>query len=175
LDNGRACWFDLDLPDVIALRRRFFDDTARVRMFEGSVLDIDWFDVVGRLPGPYLFVSEAVLLYLVEGQVQEVLRNLVDRFPGMTMLFDTGGRDMMNNQDMNPVFQAIPARMRWVCDHPADLERWGLRWVESRTLAQPQPRIARTWPRRYRAGLPLLARIAPAIVNTYKLNRFELR
>lgn len=29
LDNGQARWFDLDLPDTVQLRRRFFTDTER--------------------------------------------------------------------------------------------------------------------------------------------------
>ncbi|NJN29756.1 MAG: class I SAM-dependent methyltransferase [Synechococcales cyanobacterium RM1_1_8] len=31
LDNGQLRWFDLDLPDTIALRRQFFQDGDRVR------------------------------------------------------------------------------------------------------------------------------------------------
>jgi O-methyltransferase involved in polyketide biosynthesis len=39
VDNGRLRWFDLDLPDVIALRRRFFEDEPRRTMLACSVLD----------------------------------------------------------------------------------------------------------------------------------------
>ncbi|MFZ0903554.1 MAG: hypothetical protein WAN71_06680 [Mycobacterium sp.] len=31
-----------------------------------------------------------------------------------------------------------------------------------------------SWPARYRYGLPLLARLLPAVVNSYKLNVFTL-
>jgi O-methyltransferase involved in polyketide biosynthesis len=31
-DNGRAQWFELDLPDVIELRQTFFTDTPRRRL-----------------------------------------------------------------------------------------------------------------------------------------------
>ena len=37
VDNGRVRWFDLDLPDAIALRRRFFDDEPRRAMVAASV------------------------------------------------------------------------------------------------------------------------------------------
>ncbi|MEO0409803.1 MAG: class I SAM-dependent methyltransferase, partial [Cyanobacteria bacterium P01_A01_bin.135] len=39
LDNGQVRWFDLDLPDTIALRRQFFQDGPRRTMLEASVLD----------------------------------------------------------------------------------------------------------------------------------------
>src|ERR1700753_1827934 len=55
VDNGAVHWMDLDLPDTIALRRRFFADTGRRRMVAASLLDEDWLDTVGRLARPYFF------------------------------------------------------------------------------------------------------------------------
>jgi O-methyltransferase involved in polyketide biosynthesis len=37
VDNGQVHWFDLDLPDSIELRRKFFADTDRRRMLAASV------------------------------------------------------------------------------------------------------------------------------------------
>ena len=37
-------WFDLDLPEVIALRRRFLRETDRMRFIAASVLDFAWLD-----------------------------------------------------------------------------------------------------------------------------------
>jgi O-methyltransferase involved in polyketide biosynthesis len=66
--NGQAHWIDVDLPDVIELRRRFFADTGRRRMVAASVLDKAWLHDVRQSPGPYFFVAEAVLAYLPEDQ-----------------------------------------------------------------------------------------------------------
>ncbi|MEM8504361.1 MAG: class I SAM-dependent methyltransferase [Cyanobacteria bacterium P01_D01_bin.1] len=41
LDNGQAQWFDLDLPDSLALRRQFFQDQPRRTMLEASILETD--------------------------------------------------------------------------------------------------------------------------------------
>ena len=49
--NGQAHWIDLDLPDTIELRRRFFADSARRQMVAASVLDQDWLSAVGDSPG----------------------------------------------------------------------------------------------------------------------------
>ncbi|WKG01973.1 class I SAM-dependent methyltransferase [Mycolicibacterium sp. HK-90] len=174
LDNGQVRWFDLDLPDSIALRRRFFEQQGRCTMVAGSVLETDWFETVAAAPGPYFFVSEAVLLYLSEDQVRTVVRQLASRFDGSLLAFDTGGAAMMNNQDRNGAMKSVSARMQWVCENPRRLEEWGLRLVESRTFAQPQPEVGKTWPARYRYGLRLMARLAPSIVKTYKLNLFRL-
>lgn len=39
VDNGQAHWFDLDLHDVIELRRAFFVNTPRRTMIAASVTD----------------------------------------------------------------------------------------------------------------------------------------
>ncbi len=88
-DNGRVHWVDLDLPDTIELRRRFFADTRRRTMVAASLLDEDWLAEVERRPGPYFFVSDGVLVYLREEQVTGALARIAARFPGARLAFDT--------------------------------------------------------------------------------------
>jgi O-methyltransferase involved in polyketide biosynthesis len=174
LDNGQVHWVDLDLPDVIALRRRFFSDSDRCRMLAGSVLDSEWFDAVAATPGPYLFLSEAVFLYLSDDDVRRTLTRLAQRFPGSLIAFDTAGNRMVSGQDRNRSLAQMNARLQWVCEDPRELERHGLELLDTRTLAAPQPEIAKTWPPQRRYLMPVLARLAPSMVNTYKFNLFRL-
>lgn len=46
--GGRVDWFDLDLPAVIELRRRYFEDGARRRTLAASLQDPAWHYRVGR-------------------------------------------------------------------------------------------------------------------------------
>ncbi len=46
VDNGQVTWFDMDLPEVIAVRRHFFADTARRQAAAHSVLNLDWLDAI---------------------------------------------------------------------------------------------------------------------------------
>ena len=82
LDNGKVRWFDLDLPDVIALRRRFFDDTPRRSMIAASLLDCAWMEQVEDAGGPWMFVAEAVLIYFDALDAQCAFSSLAGRFPG---------------------------------------------------------------------------------------------
>src|ERR1700761_4067143 len=81
VDNGTVHWIDLDLPDTIALRRRFFTDTDRRRMVASSVTDDGWLTAVQELPGPYFFVSDGVLTYLTEADVMRTLAMIAEQFP----------------------------------------------------------------------------------------------
>jgi O-methyltransferase involved in polyketide biosynthesis len=174
LDNGAIRWFDLDLPDTIALRRGFFADRPRCTMLTGSVLDTDWFGTVAAAPGPYLFVCEGVFVYLAEQQVRAVLSQLVRRFAGSLIAFDTAGALMLRNQHRNGSMHAVAARMQWVCEDPREIEQWGPKLLQARTFATPQPDVATNWPARYRYRMPLLARLLPAVINGFRFNLFRL-
>lgn len=89
VDPARSIqWFDVDQPDVIALRRRLYADTQRYRMIGASVTDPGWLDEVP--PGhPTLVVAEGLLMYLEKDDVRRLLQRLTDRFGWGEMLFDT--------------------------------------------------------------------------------------
>jgi O-methyltransferase involved in polyketide biosynthesis len=121
LDNGRAHWFELDLPDALDLRRRFFADTERRTMLAGSVLDDDWLDKVADAPGPWLFAAEAVLIYLPEPDVRRVVTSLARRFPGSLLALDTWSSWMRDHQDDHDTISQMDAQFAWFCDDVAAL------------------------------------------------------
>jgi O-methyltransferase involved in polyketide biosynthesis len=154
-DNGTVRWIDLDLPDTIALRRRFFADNGRRHMIEGSVTGEDWLEAVAELPGPYFFVSEGVFAYLEEDDVTRTLTRIAGRFPGAPIAFDTYPRRMLQMQHQQAARKGMPARWAWACDDPRTLERYGLRLTESATITRPPAAVRRNLPARYRYLLPL--------------------
>ncbi len=153
-DNGSVHWIDLDLPDTIALRRRFFTDTGRRRMLAASLLDEGWLAEAEALPGPYFFVSDGVLVYLREEEVTSALARIAARFPGSRLAFDTYPRAALNWEHKLADRRGI-ARWQWPCDDPGTLERLGLRLVESARPTRPPVGLRATLPARYRALLPL--------------------
>ncbi|GAA4014234.1 class I SAM-dependent methyltransferase [Allokutzneria multivorans] len=175
VDNGRMHWVDVDLPDAMELRERFFSESERRRLVGGSVLDDSWFEVVRSLPAPYFFVSEGVLLYLDEADVRSALGQLAQGFPGSRVAFDTAGRWMVEHQGDEMFVKTVDAEYSWHCDDPEVVQRWdiGLRLTESRTLLQ--------LPRGLRSRLPLVPRLALAgakafygkKARVYMLNLFE--
>jgi O-methyltransferase involved in polyketide biosynthesis len=155
VDNGQVHWIDLDLPDTIELRGKFFTDTDRRRMVAGSVLDEQWLDIAAQLPGPYFFVAEGVLVYLPEDQVTTALASLAARFAGAMVALDTYPKSTYDRQHQLAARRDIPARWAWACDNPHSLERLGLRVVESATVTRPPAALRRQLPARYRYLLPL--------------------
>jgi O-methyltransferase involved in polyketide biosynthesis len=169
VDDGQVHWIDLDLPDTIALRRRFFTDTSRRQMIAASVLDEDWWQAVAQRPGPYFFVTEGVLTYLPEDQVTRTLAGIAHAFPGAYLALDTYSRSAMQRQHQMAARRDI-ARWAWACDDPATLERLGLRVVEQASITRPPARLRGHLPARYRYLLPLADRV---LGNVLRLTLFQ--
>ena len=115
-DGGRVDWFDLDLPAVIALRRRYFQDRQRRTMLAASLLDTGWHDRVGARERPFLFVAEAVLYYLEPDDVARFIRSVSAGFPASSIVLETIGTGAMNRQAGHPLMRHYDARFRWAVD-----------------------------------------------------------
>jgi len=56
-------FYDLDLPDVIKIKRRFFEETDRYHFIPSSVLDYDWMaPLLQTCDCPFLFIAEGVFM-----------------------------------------------------------------------------------------------------------------
>ncbi len=87
IDNGSVLWYDLDLPDVVELRRQFIEETERRRFISASFLDESWLDEICVCEKVF-FIAAGVFYYFEESQVKEFLVRLADRFPGSEIIFD---------------------------------------------------------------------------------------
>jgi O-methyltransferase involved in polyketide biosynthesis len=126
VDNGQVEWFDLDLPAVIALRRRLLGEAPRCQMLACSALDERWMQELSALPPrPTLFISEGVLPYFTEAQVQGLLRNLASYFPGAELVCDGHTPFVIWADNLHLAVNRISARMQWGLKDPHDVETWG--------------------------------------------------
>ena len=142
-------WIDLDLPDTIELRGRFFTDTSRRRMVPASVLSEEWLPIVADSPGPYFFVTEGVLVYLPEAEVTQTLARIAARFPAARVALDTYPQRMYQRQHQLAARRGI-AQWQWACDDPASLQRLGLRLDQTATVTRPPRAMRRDLPPGYR-------------------------
>ncbi|HSB02939.1 MAG TPA: class I SAM-dependent methyltransferase, partial [Anaerolineales bacterium] len=53
-----AIWYDLDMPDVVALRRKFYSESDKYRMIASSVTDLAWLDQEFPPERPVLIIAE---------------------------------------------------------------------------------------------------------------------
>ncbi len=139
VDNGKVSWFDLDLPDVIELRRKFFADTERYRMIASSVTDLRWLEQIPR-GRPVFIAAEGLLMYLTEDQVKELLLRLREAFPGSEIAFDAFSTLTARNIHRADVLKTTGATINWGIDDPKQIETWapGIRLKEEWTFFQSE-------------------------------------
>lgn len=85
--NGNCRWYDVDFPEVIAQRSRFYEETGTYRMISGDARDSGW---LAAIPGnrPAIVVMEGISMYLTPEETGNLLRNLQGHFPKVSLLMD---------------------------------------------------------------------------------------
>lgn len=154
VDNGQVEWYDLDLPEVIELRRELVGgEGARHHFLACSVLDSAWMDTVSvHHQRPFLFLAEGVFMYLKETQVKPLVLALRDHFPGAELVFDAYSPFMRWGHNSRVTRTRVGVYLHWALKHGKDIERWsnasgagaGIRLLDERFPFQySEPRMRR--------------------------------
>lgn len=83
--NGDNPWYDVDFPEVIAERKKYFRETDCYRMIAADVRA----DFLDQIPGETaIVVMEGISMYLKPEELQQVLTRLSRRFSQVALLMD---------------------------------------------------------------------------------------
>ena len=147
VDNGTVQWYDLDLPEVIELRRKLIgEEGARHHFLSCSVFDSAWLNTVSvHRQRPFLFLAEGVLVYFEEAQVKSLFLALRDHFPGAELVCDAFSPYMVWLNNLRIAHTKIGARYHWGLKRGKDVEKWGdgiYLLDEWFYFSRPEPRLA---------------------------------
>jgi O-methyltransferase involved in polyketide biosynthesis len=160
VDNGLLEWYDLDLPEVIDLRRQLLGgERPRYHLLSCSMFERAWqTELSGLQPRPFLFLAEGVWMYFEKSQIRQLVLSLCEHFPGAELVFDGFSPLVVwaNNRLLGRI--RIRARYSFALMNGKDLEGWGggIRLLkEWRYFDCDEPRLAHVgWARH----IPLLAK-----------------
>ena len=171
VDNGRVEWYDLDLPDVIGLRRKFIgDEGERYHLLGCSVLEDAWLAPMKvHSQRHFLFLAENVFVYFMEAQVKSLVLRLRDHFPGAELVFDgwTPFFVWLGNRQLSS--SKFAGLLHWGFWRSQELENWGEgihllgQWG---FFDQPEPRM-RSW----RWMAPLFRLFKPMRIFHFQLGK----
>ena len=125
VDNGSIHWYDIDFPEVIKLRRKFFTENERWRMIPKSCFDESWIgDVQKTLDQKVLFIMEGLLMYFKDEEVKSLFEMIKKHFPGSRMLVELMCQFCVNHAEHHDSVPKISnATFSWGCDYAKDLEK----------------------------------------------------
>jgi len=161
VDNGRVEWYDLDLPDVIELRRKLIgDEGERYHLLGCSAFDSAWLDAVSaHRQRPFLFLAEGVLMYFEEAQVKSLVLMLRDHFPGAELVIDAFSPFLIRANNLRLSITKFGARYHWGLKRGQEIESWddGIHLLDEwGYFDRPEPRLDHI---RWMRHIPLLARV----------------
>ncbi len=87
-DNGLLVWFDVDLPQVIELRRELIPETQRNRYISGSILEPEWVKEVTAESKATFLLASGVMVYFRKAELRKLLSLLLESFPAAELAFD---------------------------------------------------------------------------------------
>jgi O-methyltransferase involved in polyketide biosynthesis len=113
-------WYDVDYPDVSALRTQLFPSRAHYHVVAASVTDAGY---LADIPAdrPTLIIAEGLTMYLTRADGIALLRRVVDRFPSGELQFDAFNRLGIQTQWTNRVVTRAGATLHWGINGPDEI------------------------------------------------------
>ena len=90
-DNGSCKIYNLDYPDVIAVRNELLPAGEREENIPCDLNDTEWFTKIDASNGAIFFAS-GVFYYFLTEQVKALVQKTADAFPGGVLVFDAANR-----------------------------------------------------------------------------------
>ena len=90
-DNGSCKIYNLDFPDVIAVRNELLPAGEREENIPCNLNDTAWFSQIGTSGGAVFFAS-GVFYYFLTEQVKALVQAMAGAFPGGVLVFDAANR-----------------------------------------------------------------------------------
>jgi len=131
IDNDELLWYDLDLPDVIQLRKNFIKETDHRKFIGASFLETDWLNEI-KVIEDVLFIAAGVFYYFKEHEVREFLICLADLYPGSEILFDVSsnyGVKVANKMVITRSGLDERSFLIWGLDNPKTISSWDKRLI----------------------------------------------
>ncbi len=123
---GITHWYDLDLPDVIKLRRQFLPESNRHSYIEASMFDYGWIDTVKKHKTPVCIIIEGVLMYFSPDEVKAFFIELCNQLESAVVLFDMIPYKAVGHSKQHDALSKIDSEVEflWSVRHTKEMEKW---------------------------------------------------
>ena len=141
--DGRVCrvgeqghlWYDVDFPDVIAQRKRYYTEDEYYCMLSANVIE-DGF--LTKVQGTSIIVvMEGISMYLKPQQLQDLMARLSDRFEQVRVLMDCYTEFAAKASKYKNPINDVGVTEVYGLDEPKNLETSGLIFVGETDMTPP--------------------------------------
>ncbi len=124
--ESKAFFYELDLPEVIAFRKKLLPETENNHQLGYSMFDPAWMEKIktAHPDGDFLFIIEGVLMYFEETEVRSFLCALADTFAGAAICFDVLSLWSSKNTKRHDTLRKMQATFKWGIDDDKAFTTW---------------------------------------------------
>ena len=119
--SGYAHWYNLDLPETIAVRDSVFKESGRISTVACSVLDEAWVKQI-KVRGKMLFIIEGLTMYMTADEVKTMLGIIRDNFDNAYVCMETLCPMFVKKEGLEKSIKATGAIFTWGADSFDDLK-----------------------------------------------------
>ncbi len=147
-------WYDVDFPDVIALRTQLYPERNGHHQIGTSVTDLTWLSTISG-DTPVFVVAEGLIMYLPEKEGTALFRQITEQFPSGQIAFDGYSGAMVRLVSRLATVRGAKVDLVWGVDDPHDLEQQvpGLHLVECVEFLMMPDLVSRLSTNRFRGAM----------------------
>jgi len=128
IDNGTIHWYDLDLPNVIAIRKQLLQEPDRTTYISKSLFDKSWCKEVKHTEDGVFMIAGGVLMYFKEEQVKQFLSLLADNLSGGEIIFDSTSKLSVVLSNLTLWRMGMEGvNVKWALKDANEIKKWDAR------------------------------------------------
>ena len=160
--SGYAHWYNLDLPETIAVRERLLPESGDISQIAMSAMD-DWGGAVAEAGTPVLVIIEGLTMYLSEAEVKCIFEVISGRFEKASVFVETMN-PMVVKRFKEKSIEGSRAKFTWGVENGAALEKLlpGFRLAEEHSLVEGMAVFAPVY--KLLGKIPLVRNISNKII-----------
>lgn len=120
VDNGKLHWFNLDLPEIIEIRNKIFNESGRILNIGCSVLDSAWVEKIAA-DRKTLFIIEGLSMYFSKEQNAKMLEIIGKNFKDSTVFLECLAKKWVNREKIEKSIQNTGAKFIFGADSFDDI------------------------------------------------------
>lgn len=134
--NGHQ-WYDVDFPEVITERRRWYEESEEYHMIPSDARQTDWLNAVSK-GGSAVVVMEGVSMYIDNAELRGVLATLSEHFASVSLLTDCYTTFAAKASKYKNPINDVGVTTVYGIDDPHELEHdTGLRFLLEHNMTPP--------------------------------------
>jgi len=120
------CWYDLDVPEAIEMRKAFFSEDEKHHFIAKSMFDYSWMEEIKTAIHPVLIVAEGLFMYFSEPELRELLNHMIHKFSGAEILVEITPSILVGNSNRHESVKMIKnaPQFKWGINNTREMASW---------------------------------------------------